>query len=74
MSNVEGNPNESWRAVNGFWGKVVAKIGSKNKILLRKNLYVRWLEDRKGLRSSYERIVYNNGSDTVEEVTTNDVS
>ena len=53
MTNVDGDPSKPWRAVNGFWGKVVRELGLKNKLLVRKNLYQRWIEDRKGLRSQY---------------------
>ena len=34
-----------------FGGKVVHKLGMKNKLLVRKNLYQQWIDDRKGLRS-----------------------
>ena len=57
MTNVDGDPSESWRAVNGFRGKVVRELGLKNKLLVRKNSYQRWIEDRKGLRSQYNKIV-----------------
>jgi hypothetical protein len=53
MTNVDGDPSEPWRAVNGFWGKVVRELGLKNKLLVRKNSYQRWIEDRKGLKSQY---------------------
>jgi hypothetical protein len=53
MSNVDGDPRESWREsnANGFGGKVVSKLGLKNKLLVRKAYYQRWIDNRKGLRS-----------------------
>jgi hypothetical protein len=51
--NIDGDPSESWRKINanGFWGKVAHKLRMKNKLLVRKNLYQRWTDNRKGLRS-----------------------
>ena len=57
MTRIYGNPKESWRAVNGFWGKPALELGLKNKILVRKNLNTRWIEDRRGLRSEYAKMV-----------------
>ena len=46
MTRICGDPKETWRAVNGFWGKLATELGLKNKILVRKNLNTRWIEDR----------------------------
>lgn len=57
MTRIYGDPKESWRAVNGFWGKLAMELGLKNKILVRKNLNTRWIEDRRGVRSEYAKMV-----------------
>ena len=57
MTRICGDPKETWRAVNGFWGKLATELGLKNKILVRKNLNTRWIEDRRGLRSEHAKML-----------------
>lgn len=57
MTRIYGDPKESWRAVNGFWGRLAKELGLKNKILVRKNLNTRWIQDRRGVRSEYTKMV-----------------
>ena len=51
MSNVSGDRN-SYRASKSLWGKILIKIGMKNKLLARRNLYLRWRENRNGMQSA----------------------
>ena len=53
MVKVRGNPNESWRSADSFWAKVSAEIDAENDLLVRKNLYMMWLENRRNLKSIY---------------------
>ena len=64
MTRVYGNPNESWRAVNGFWGNLALELGLKNKILVRKNLNTRWIQDRRGVRTEYEEMIKKDDNET----------
>ena len=50
---VKVNPNESWRSADSFWSKVSAEIDAKNDLLVRKNLYMLWLENRHNPKSIY---------------------
>jgi hypothetical protein len=67
MARIYGDPNESWRTVNGFWGKLAVELGLKNKILVRKNLNMRWVQDRRGVRSEYAKMVMKNDDGTREK-------
>ena len=67
-----GSRWRSWRADNGFWGKVVTKLGLQNKSHVRKIFYMRWLEDRKGLRSQHANTVMERNA--TPEVSGMDVS
>ncbi|XP_046860723.1 abnormal spindle-like microcephaly-associated protein homolog [Xenia sp. Carnegie-2017] len=55
MSNVSGN-RDSYRDSNSFWGEILLKLGLCNKLLARKNLYVRWKENRNGMRTTIEEL------------------
>ncbi|CAB4004040.1 Hypothetical predicted protein [Paramuricea clavata] len=73
-TNVDRDPSEAWREVNGFWGKVVRELGMKNKRLVRKNYYQQWFQDRKGLRSQYTNTMYMMERNATPEVLAMDIS
>ncbi|XP_046855884.1 uncharacterized protein LOC124448984 [Xenia sp. Carnegie-2017] len=65
MSNVSGDQNDSYRKSNSFWGKILVELGIRNKLLARRNLYLRWHDNRNGMRSAIEhgRLELSNAED-----------
>ena len=44
----------TYRKSNSFWGEILVELGIRNKLLARKNLYLRWHDNRNGMRSAIE--------------------